>query len=65
MTFFSSTANIKPKDRQKFSNFILQTTHSEMVLNQSGFSTVPLGVKKRLSIVEQCLGAVYSGNHST
>jgi hypothetical protein len=65
MTFFSYTANIKLKDRQKFSSFILQTTPSEMVLNQSGFSTVPLGIKKRLSIVEQYLGAVYSGNHTT
>jgi hypothetical protein len=65
MTLFSSTANIKLKDRQKFINFILKTTPSEMVLNQSGFSTVPLGVKKRLSIVEQYLRVVYSGNRSS
>jgi hypothetical protein len=36
----------KLTDGQKSSNFLLQASHSKMVLNQSGFFTEPWGVKK-------------------
>jgi hypothetical protein len=48
-----SKANIKTSRWTKIHQFLLQASHSKMILNQSGFSIDPWGVKKGLGALSE------------